>query len=142
MRRTPASGFSLVEVIVALAVLGLALAAFAALQVTNLRASRSALEVRTATALLAFEAGARSLLDDPSADCRVAAWLPSGWSCAVASGCGEGTGCAVRDLAIEVAVPGGRLYSTAVKAHAELEAAPYRPAAPPDPLASEGGAGR
>lgn len=131
MRRRPATaGLSLVEVVVALAVLGLALAAFGALQVTNLRASRRALEVRHATSLLAFEAGARPLLADASPDCRVGAWLPAGWTCAVVSTCDSPPGCAVRSIFVAVELPDGRRFTAAAAANAQLEAAPFRPAAP------------
>ncbi len=128
------SGLTLVEVVIALGMLALVVAAFSGLQVTNLRATRSSIETRTATSLLAFEAGLRSLLATDDAECLAAPWLPAGWSCRVSAHCPLSAACELRRIEVEIQLTSGRSVGASVVAHQRLESAAFRPAAPAEPV--------
>lgn len=131
------SGLTLVEVVIALGMLALVVVAFSGLQVTNLRATRSSIETRTATSLLAYEAGMRSLLATDDAECLAAPWLPAGWSCRVSAHCPLSAACQVRRIEVEIELTSGRIVDASVVAHQGLEWAIFRPAAPAEPTEAE-----
>ncbi|MBX3145008.1 MAG: prepilin-type N-terminal cleavage/methylation domain-containing protein [Trueperaceae bacterium] len=126
-RSTRRDGLTLVEVVIALGMLALVAAAFASLQVTNLRFTRSALESRTAVALLAYEAGLRSLLPTDDTECAAAHWLPLGWTCVVTERCEFSPACEVIGHEIEISLPNARAFSAFITSNGRLETASFRP---------------
>lgn len=126
-RSTRRDGLTLVEVVIALGMLALVAAAFASLQVTNMRSTRSALESRTAVALLAYESGLRTALPPEDTECTAAHWLPLGWTCEVTERCESSAACDVISHEIEISLPNARSFSAQIVANARLEAAPFRP---------------
>lgn len=121
------TGITLVEVVIALGILALVTAAFAALQATNLRSTRAALESRTATGILAFEASMRSLLSHGDTECAAASWLPLGWACRASVRCEPSAACQVRALQLELTSASGRVFAAEVVSNPGLENAPFRP---------------
>jgi len=121
-------GLSLVEVLIALAVLALVSAAFAALQLTSLRAARQAQESRLAAALLAVELEAQLLTGPASAGAAACllggAGLP-GANCTAETWCSGAAGdCALRTVRVSLVLASGRGYSLLGAGYRPLEQAP------------------
>jgi type IV pilus assembly protein PilV len=101
-RLSPASGFTLVEVLVALIVLSIGMLGIAALYLESLRASRQAL-VRTQAVTLASDIADRIRANRAPANA---------YDCAGTCDAGEGVGLAITDLnewrtAVAAQLPGG-----------------------------------
>ncbi len=120
-------GVTLIEALIALALLAVVVSAFSGLQLANLRATRGVAVVRTAAALLAAEAALQRQLPVTAGTCHVAAWLPAGWSCQALAGC-LAEGCVAESFAIELQTSAGRSFQVAGAVYRPLEAAPFQPA--------------
>ncbi len=112
-----ARGTVLVEVLVAVGVLALVLGSLITLQVSSLRATRSAAATRNLAAAAEAEATLRSIAVDPGTSCLVATRWPSVSGCQVREACANEpcsrqlqeitvTGAQGRTLAVVAAIAG------------------------------------
>lgn len=106
MRRM-ATGLGLVEVLVALGVLGVVVAALLALQASSLRATRAALLTSHLAAAAEAEARLRSAVSAPGEGCLVAPRWPAVTACHVETSCAD-VACRVTLHAVTVRAADGR----------------------------------
>lgn len=120
-RRPPAPGLSLVEVLIAVAVLGIVTAALVALQVGSLRTTRQAMEVREVAAAAEHQlALARVLPELPG--CRGLESWPSVAACQVTSACHDAA-CDLRTVTVRIESQSGRVSEFATASFLPLEGA-------------------
>ncbi len=101
-------GLTLVEVLVALAVLGAACASLAALQLASLRSGRVSQERHRAAAILADELVSQRLLAGVAPGACVTGPFPAGWECESRRTClPVPAGCALTAIVVTVTPPEG-----------------------------------
>lgn len=121
-RRRCASGLTLIEVLVAVAVLGLALLAWAGLQARLTKVERSNQVRRELAAWMRSEL--RLQRNVRALDCRSRA-APAGWSCSVARTCLGGTTiCDAEVVHVTITPPEGRPWAAATGVWWPLQRAP------------------
>jgi len=124
MRPSPRRrGLSLVEVLVALALMAVMALALFGLQAASLRAARTAAQTRLLAAELGYQTGlARVLAGAPTA-CHV---HDAAGSCALSSTCldvGIGGECLLRSMSVVVTLDSGRSVTALTASYAPLESA-------------------
>ena len=119
------AGLSLVEVLVALAVLGVIAAALMALQVSSLRATRSAHQVREAAAAADYQLGLARISPTVAGCTELESW-PSVVGCELTSSCLTAS-CDLRTITVRVESVSGRVSEFTTAALHSLELAPVRP---------------
>ena len=124
------AGLSLVEVLVALAVLGVIAAALMALQVSSLRATRSAHQVREAAAAAEYQLGLARLSPTVAGCHELESW-PSVVACELTSSCLTAS-CDLRTITVRVESVSGRVSEFTTAALHSLELAPVRPGSAAD----------
>lgn len=117
------AGLSLVEVLVALAVVAVVVVALVGLQVTSLRAARTAAQTRLQAAALDLEADMARLVQPTTGACS---GYSTGTGCrrtVTCLGLDASGACGVEVIEVSVEAPDGRSATVITARHAALEAA-------------------